>query len=124
VLAICASCRDPTKMMPLSVSTEIHDAVGIKRLFSAKEWRRVPLVSKIFLSMVFLQTVAYIIIRAMKFHKFSSCENLARRDQTWVLIVAVVLNVSVIYFAINAVIRQKITELYSFIFASLLQVPA
>jgi hypothetical protein len=111
-------------MMPLSVQSEIQAAVGIRRLFSPKEWRRVPLVSKIFLSMVFAQTVAYIIIRAMKFSKFSSCQNLALRDQTWVLIVAVVLNISVIYFAINAVIRQKITELYSFMFASLLQVPA
>lgn len=88
----------------------------------AKEWRRVPLVSRIFLSMVCLQTIAYISIRALKFDKFSNCANISSRDQAWVLIVAVFLNVSVIYFAINGVIRQKITELYSFIFASFLQV--
>lgn len=88
----------------------------------AREWRRVPVVSRIFLSMVCLQTIAYISIRALKFDKFSNCANVSSRDQAWVLIVAIFLNVSVIYFAINGVIRQKITELYSFMFASCLQV--
>ena len=101
---------------------DIKDAVGMRRLFSVKEWRRVPFVSKVFLAFVFLQTVAYIIIRTFKFKLYASCADLSLTDQTWVLIVAVFLNVSVIYFAINGVIRQKITELYSFLLASLLQV--
>jgi hypothetical protein len=109
-------------MQPMSVQQDVSGVVGIKRLFSAREWRRVPCVSKVFLSIVFIQTVAYIIMRALKFNEFSSCQGLARRDQTWILIVAVVLNVAVVYFAINAVIRQKITELYSFMFASFFQV--
>jgi hypothetical protein len=109
-------------MLPMSVHKEVTGVVGLRRLFLAKEWRRVPLVSKVFLSFVFVQTVAYIVIRALKFKQFSVCRNLTLRDQTWILSIAVALNVSVIYFAINAVIRQKITELYSFMLASLLQV--
>ncbi len=114
----------PLSVTHVSVKQQVVDVVGIRRLFSANEWRRVPLVSKVFLSMVFLQTLAYIIIRALKFTKFSDCESLSSRDQTWVLIVAVALNVAVIYFSINAVVRQKITELYSFLLASALQVRA
>jgi hypothetical protein len=109
-------------MQPMSVQQDVREVVGLRRLFKANEWRRVPLVSRIFLAMVCFQTIAYISIRALKFDKFSNCENISSRDQAWVLTVAVILNVSVIYFAINGVIRQKITELYSFIFASFLQV--
>ena len=101
---------------------DIQDSVGILRLFKVKEWRRVPLVSKVFLTLVFLQTVAYIIIRTLKYKRYAVCDDLSFTDNLWVLIVAVFLNVSVIYFAINGVVRQKITELYSFLLASLLQV--